>query len=180
LVVGSPILVLGSFLVITFFTFILGRAFYSATAAPIRWLARQLRATGQIFNHIATYVARRRSWSLLQEMAFGLEGYSFKLPMAQREPKFASPTLYRYEDLPEGAEQRALARRDEWVKRAFGDVTQTLSKMAAPDLSSLLKMVETDLSLVHAAYYTDDECIERIADWISGKAPSKETADESP
>jgi hypothetical protein len=36
LVFGSPMLVLGSFLVITFFTFILGRAFYSATDAPIR------------------------------------------------------------------------------------------------------------------------------------------------
>jgi hypothetical protein len=24
-------------------------------------------------------------------------------------------------------------------------------------------------ALVHAAYCTDDECIERIADWIAGK-----------
>jgi hypothetical protein len=30
--------------------------------------------------------------------------------------------------------------------------------------------IENDETLVHAAYYTDDECIARIADWISGRA----------
>ena len=60
--------------------------------------------------------------------------------------------------------------------RNFGDVTQTFSKgvVTATDLSSLLEKIETDLSLVHAAYYTDDECIERIADWIAGKAQTIE------
>jgi len=74
--------------------------------------------------------------------------------------------------MPKNAEQRALSNREEWIKRNFGAVTETFSKLAvtASDLSSLLKTVETDLSLVHATYYTDDECIERIADWIAGKA----------
>jgi hypothetical protein len=120
-------------------------------------------------------MARRRSWSLIQELAFGLEGYSFELPKAEREPTFAHPA-YLYEDLPKQAEQRALAKREKWVERAFGDVTQTLPKMATPDLKALLKIVETDLSLVHAACYTDDECIERIADWIPGTARSAEVA----
>ena len=152
-------------------TFIFGQAFYSAMLAPLRWLARQVRATSRIFNDIGTFVARRRSWSLLQEMAFGLEGYSFELPQAERIPTFAAEAIYKYEDLPKNIEERALSNRDEWIRRNFGAVTETFSKLVvtASDLSSLLKIVETDLSLVHAAYYTDDECIERIADWIAGK-----------
>lgn len=66
------------------------------------------------------------------------------------------------------------------MTQAFGDVTETLSKMAAPDSEALLRMIETDLSLVHAAYYTDDECIERIADWIASKTPRKEKESAKP
>ena len=36
------------------------------------------------------------------------------------------------------------------------------------DMSLLLATIEEDLSLIHAAYYTDDDCIARIADWIAG------------
>jgi hypothetical protein len=105
-------------------------------------------------------------------MVFGLEGYSFELPKAERAPTFACPAIYKYEDLPTNVEQRALSNRDEWIRRNFGAVTETFSKIVvtASDLSSLLRIVETDLSLVHASYYTDDECIERIASWIAGKA----------
>ena len=78
--------------------------FYSAILAPICWLWTQLRATGRLFNHIVTYVARRRSWSLLQEIALGLESYSFELPQAEREPTFACKTIYEYEDLPKNVE----------------------------------------------------------------------------
>ena len=119
---------------------------------------------------------------MLQEIAFGLEGYRFELPGAEREPTFACGAIYQYEDLPKGVEQRALARRDEWLMRNFGEVTKLFSEMVvtASDLSSLLRRVETDLSLIHAAYYTDDECIERIADWIAAKTLSKETGDAKP
>jgi hypothetical protein len=37
-------------------------------------------------------------------------------------------------------------------------------------MTSLLKSVERDETLVHAAYYTDEECIARIADWIAREA----------
>ena len=77
----------------------------------------------------------------------------------------------KYEDMPKGAEQRALAVRSTWICHHFGDVSQTFSKMivTSADITSLLRTVEADQSLVHGAYYTDDECIARIADWISGK-----------
>jgi hypothetical protein len=35
-------------------------------------------------------------------------------------------------------------------------------------MSLLLATIEQDLSLIHAAYYVDDDCIARIADWIAG------------
>jgi len=157
------------FIISTFLTFFLGESFYSVAASPIRWLAIQLRATRRILNDITVYVIRRRGWSLLQEIAFGLQGYSFDLPKAEREPPFACPRIYKYEDLSKDVEQRALSKRDEWLRRNFGAAAETFSRLVvtASDLSSLLRIVETDLSLVHAAYYTDDECIEHIADWIA-------------
>lgn len=33
----------------------------------------------------------------------------------------------------------------------------------------LLRTIEADQTLVHAAYYTDDECIALIAEWIAEK-----------
>ena len=41
--------------------------------------------------------------------------------------------------------------------------------VTAADISALLQTVEEDQTLVHAAYYSDDECIARIADWIADK-----------
>jgi hypothetical protein len=174
-VAGALVIWLG---LATSLTFVFGTSFFSAISTPIRWLSRQLWASSRLLNDIGTYVARCRAWSLLQEMAFGLEGYVFELPKAEREPKFACQAIYKYEDLPKNVEERALTRRDEWISRTFGAFTETFAKLVvtASDLSSLQKTVETDLSLVHAAYYTDVECIERIADWIAGKARSAEVA----
>lgn len=59
------------------------------------------------------------------------------------------------------------------MKRMFGDVTKALAQMASPDLSSLLRMVETDLSLVHAAYYTDDECMSGLLTGLRGRLEAK-------
>lgn len=107
----------------------------------------------------------------------GLEGYRFTLPMIARTPALAPENCYKYEDLPKEAEQRALSMRNAWINRHFGDVTETFSKMVvtASDLSSLLRLVEADQSLVHAAYYPDDECIARIADWIVGTDGERRT-----
>lgn len=72
----------------------------------------------------------------------------------------------RYENMPTGAEQRALAMRGEWINRHLGSVAQTFSKLlvTSADVTGLLRKIEADQTLVHAAYYTDDECIARIAD----------------
>jgi hypothetical protein len=74
--------------------------------------------------------------------------------------------------VPSGAELRALDKRNAWIAGHLGDISQTFSKLAvaAADMTSLLKSVERDETLVHAAYYTDEECIARIADWIAREA----------
>jgi hypothetical protein len=153
-----------------FLIFLFGESFASTMLSPLSWIGRQGQAAIQVFKDIGTYIARIRSWPLLQQIAFGLEGYAYALPDATREPTFANSSIYVYEDLAPAAERRALLKREDWVKRTFSDVTETLAQMACPDLKTLLRMVETDLSLVHAAYYTDDECIGRIADWIADSA----------
>jgi hypothetical protein len=101
----------------------------------------------------------------------GLEGYRFKLPVIEQFSRNFSEEFVKYENMPTSAERRAMDRRSAWVARHLGDVSQTFSKLAvtAADTSSLLRMIEDDQTLVHAAYYTDDECIARIADWIAGR-----------
>jgi len=41
--------------------------------------------------------------------------------------------------------------------------------VTSADIIMLQHAIEADQTLVHAAYYTDDECIARIADWIAAK-----------
>jgi len=118
-----------------------------------------------------TYGVRYWGWSVLQAIAMGLEGYRFELPLIKQHPSDIPKEFFRYESMPIGAEQRALAMRNAWIGRHLGGVSETSSKIVvtASDLSSLLRTIEADQSLVHAAYYTDDECIARIARWIAGK-----------
>ena len=73
--------------------------------------------------------------------------------------------------MPTGAQQRALAMRGAWIDRHLNDVAQTFSKLVvtSADINLLLRAIEADETLVHAAYYSDDECIARIADWIAAK-----------
>jgi hypothetical protein len=150
----------------------LGRSFYSAFLSPFRWCIRALASLGLIFPETATYFIRGRGWSVLQAIAMGLEGYRFNMPAIEQYPRNLPERFVRYENMPANAEQRAMERRSAWVARHLGDVSQTFAKLAvtASDTESLLRTIESDQTLLHAAYYTDDDCIARIADWISGRA----------
>jgi hypothetical protein len=163
-------LVIGSVVFISFVTLLLGQWFYSAALAPFRGCARFGRVTIGIVNDVGIYIVRRRAWGLLQELALGLEGYRFSLPQPELMLSIVSADVARQENLPKAVEQRALERRGDWVKKHLGDVSDTFAKLAttSADLARLQHTIETDLSLVHAAYYTDDQCIERIADRIAG------------
>lgn len=125
------------------------------------------RSVASVPGQILTYFIRGQSWQVLVTMALGLDGYRFGMPSVLQRPAIASA---RYEDLPASAEQRALNLRSAWVERNLGDITELFSKLSvtSADVSSLLRMIEADASLVHGAYYTDDDCIHRIAELIAG------------
>jgi hypothetical protein len=103
----------------------------------------------------------------------GLEGYRYPIPLVGQFPHHIPKAFVTYEDMPKAAQQRAMDKRSAWITRHLGDISQTFAKMAiaAADISSLLHTIEQDQSLVHAAYYTDDGCIARIADWIAALEP---------
>jgi len=145
---------------------VLGTAFYSAYLSPFRWCAQGVESLVSVGPAFVTYLVRRQSWPVLLKMAIGLEGYRARSPRILQCPNYLSVQV-EYEDMPNGAEQRALDKRSAWL----GDFSQTLSKIAttAADITSLLRTVEANPSLVHGAYYNDDECIARIADWIAGR-----------
>ena len=147
-----------------------GPAFLYAFLAPFHWIARSIGAVIGIPAFVTTYIVRRKSWSVLLAMAMGMEGYRFSLPVIAQSPQNFPRELITYEDMPPGAEQRAMEKRNAWIARHLGGVSRTFAKMviSPADLSLLLATIEQDQSLIHAAYYTDDECIVRIADWIAG------------
>jgi hypothetical protein len=165
----AAVAILAWFALVSTFTFVFGRSFYSTVWGPVRWLNVQIRGIMSVPGDMLTYVVRRRGWPTVQQLAFGLEGYKFQLPEVGRVPAYAATNFFRYEDLPADAQARALSRRGEWLGRHFGDVSQLFSQVvvSASDISELLKIVSKDLSLVHAAYYVDEECVERIAEWIA-------------
>ena len=123
-------------------------------------------------SEVATYFVRRRMWSVLQRLALGLMAYPYPLPQVDRVPSVLPKAFFTYEDLPPSTVERVLAQRNEGIGGRFGTVSNLLAKttITSADLSSFLEEVERDLTLVHAAYYADDECINRIARWIADRA----------
>lgn len=181
-IVGKLLLVLSSIIFGLFFVLA------GATLSARNWLeiigvvlamylyalvARQTRLIGAVLSvptDIVTYFVRDKGWPVLVALAMGLEGYRFELPSIESFPK-SDHLLVTYEDMPIGAVQRALRKRNAWINGHLGDFSMTFSKLAVTtaDIKSLLRTVESDQTLVHAAYYTDDQCIARIANWIAGK-----------
>jgi len=154
-----------------FFTPILGTTFYSAFLSPFRWCAHRVSAIKGIFTEIVTYVVRSRGWSVVLAIAMGLEGYRYHLPLIEQDPSSILGNFVKYENMPTAAQQRALAMRGAWIDRHLNNVAQTFSKLVvtSADITLLLRAIAADQTLVHAAYYTDDECIARIADWIAAE-----------
>jgi hypothetical protein len=165
------VLIVTIFVVIQVFTTIFGESFFSAFLSPFRWAAQRFGALANLLPIIGTYVVRRKGWSVMLAIITGLERYRFAIPPIEQFPKNVPETFVKYENMPAGAEQRALSKRRAWIGRRIGSVAETFSKMVvtAADISALLRTIEEDQTLVHAAYYTDDECIERIADWIADR-----------
>ena len=67
-------------------TLIFGAEFFSVLGSPYRWCAHRLGAIKGIFGEIATYIVRKRGWSVVLAIAMGLEGYRHRLPLIERCP----------------------------------------------------------------------------------------------
>src|SRR5262249_2407758 len=158
-----------------------GPNFFAAFLSPFRWCFRLLSAVSSIPFHCTTYIVRRKGWSVLLKMAMGLEGYRFTMPSVEQLPRNIPANFVKHEHMRTTAEKHALVRRSAWVAGHLGDVSQTFSKLvvSAADIQSLLRTIEEDQTLVHAAYYTDDECIARIADCIAGSSCKRSAGSES-
>jgi hypothetical protein len=139
--------------------------------ATITFLGLSLPVVIIMLPLIVTYIVRSRGWSVVVAIAMGLEGYPYQLPFIEQKPSFLPGNFVKYENMPTGAQEHALAMRGCWVDRRLDNITQTFSKLVvtSADMTSLLQTIEEDQTLVHAAYYTDNECIARIADWIAGR-----------
>jgi hypothetical protein len=148
---------------------ILGWEAFATLTAPLRVCIRFFGSLSSIFSAFGFYVVRRASWPVLQKLALGLEGYPYKPPAIRRCP--GDLDHVECEELPKSAERVALKNRSAWIARHIEDASLTFSKAAvtAADISFLMRSIEADQTLVHAAYYTDDACINRIAEWIVAK-----------
>jgi hypothetical protein len=147
-----------------------GKDVVSAILSPFRHLVFAILSLFTIFESFGTYVVRRQSWPVLLRMSTGFEGYPLDLPAVEQRPLAIPDDYVKYENIPLQVEQRALHGRGVWVQKHLEDVTETFAKLSinVADVSSLLRIIESDETLVHGAYYTDDECIDRIAAWIAG------------
>jgi hypothetical protein len=157
------------FVWVLLFTRMFGPEFYSAFFAPLRWCVYRVDAIKGTFREIATYIVRSRGWSVVLAIAMGLEGYRHQLPRIEQYPSSVSGVTY--ENMPAGAQARALAKRGAWIDRHLDNIAQTFSKLVvtSADITMLQHAIEADQTLVHAAYCADDECVARIADWIAAK-----------
>jgi hypothetical protein len=155
----------------TFATIAYGRKYVTAMLSTDYTVRTLVKSLSIVPSSIISYLIRKRGWNIIQQVALGLKGFEWNLPEVRQAPDFAGDCAV-LSLLTESAEQRALTRRNKWAASYLGDVSQVLSKMvlSAADISFLIRLVEEDSSLVHASYYTDEECIDRIARWIAGKS----------
>jgi ABC-type multidrug transport system fused ATPase/permease subunit len=161
-----------AYAVVFAFSIIAGGRGYAAAMHSLNYSIKVLfNSFSVIPNGIIPYLVRQRGWHIIQQIALGLKGFEWDLPEVRQVPEFARDCAV-LSLLTERTERRALARRNEWAASYLGDISQVLSKMvlSAADISFLVRLVEEDSSLVHASYYTDEECIDRIARWIAGKS----------
>jgi hypothetical protein len=160
-------------------TAVVGTQFYSAFLTPVRSLAHALISLVSVPQTLITRFARNRIWPMLQKYALGLNGYAFELPQVATEPALDCPIRFKMEELPVPVAERAIAQRGNWVQQKLGVVSASLSVVVLTPVGveSLLKDLAKDLTLVHAAYYIDAECIDRIADWIVGAADNGVTSE---
>jgi hypothetical protein len=157
------------FIIVSCVTLVYGWQFYSAIWSPFRWMSRHLRSFFALPNAVATYVVRVKGWSVLQRIALGLEGYQHAVPQLAQQPGYIASNLVQLQDLPSPVKNRVMKKRRVDIGEGADGVADILSAelLTSPEITKALKAVFRKVSLIHAAYYVEDECVDMIAEWIA-------------
>lgn len=102
-----------------------------------------------------------------------MNGYRFSLPNVEVTPAaFAPSGSFFFEALSDVVVGRAMDRRNKWLANKLVSASSFFSNImvTAGEIEEFVRVIETDLSLVHAAYYFDDDCIELVAGHIAAIA----------
>jgi hypothetical protein len=160
--------VLWAIIIILIPTMFFGNKMFIALLIPIRHCIRAVSVFTGVFSALGTYAVRRASWTIILKLATGLDGYRYDVPAIKQHPTNVHAEV---ENISAAVEIVALKNRSAWIERHIADASETFSKLTvtSDDRDELLRMIEADQTLVHAAYYTDGECVARIADWIAAK-----------
>lgn len=145
------------------------RSWRAAALLPFRAFHWVYSAVRGMLSEIAEMMGRRTAWFYIKQRAFGMAGQPAKIAAATLVPKEISEFTYTYEELPPDVVKRAHAKRSTTLSAKVAAVSEALGdpSVQLSDIDAVLSTLSGTASLVHSAYYEDEECICRCAKWIS-------------
>jgi hypothetical protein len=147
------------------------QAFVTSLFVPFAIVGRHFGVLLSLPTQIVGYFVRQRAWPLFRRLSLGLDGFPIEVGGICIKPPHFPDAAVQYEELRPEVRDRVLRTRDKQIGSHVGAVSALLSQsgVRTDDLTILLSNVYTNVSLVHAAYYQEEEYIDRIARWIAGK-----------
>lgn len=146
-----------------------GSAFARVVYAPGRLLYFMLTLAASAFFSLVGFVVRCFAWSQLQRHALGTAGFPFATRPVSTTPQWVGDDFYEYKPLSDAVVERALASRNQGIGSSVDLITDFLAHgdMSFDSIDLVLKRIVSDTTLVHAAYYTDPDAIEDVAQWLA-------------
>jgi hypothetical protein len=120
-------------------------------------------------SNLIFWIVRRVAWRQLTRYALGTIGFPFATRPVSTTPSWVSDEFYDFKPLSEAIVGRALARRNQGIGTSIDLLTDFLAHgdITFDNVDRVLSKIASDATLVHAAYYTDPDAIEDIAQWIA-------------
>jgi hypothetical protein len=136
--------------------------------APGRLLSFIFTLGASASSNLIFWIVRHVAWPQLTRYALGTAGFPFATrPVSV--PSWVSDEFYDYNPLSDAIVRRARERRNEGIGSSIDLLTEFLAHgdITFANVDRVLSKIASDTTLVHAAYYTDPEAIEHIAQWIA-------------
>jgi hypothetical protein len=155
------------------------RDLYSAFWSPFRWCRRCAASAFAAAGAFGGYFMPFLVWRYLQRKAMGLQGLGGPLPEVARDSLAREDILIIPEASP--CADRALKKLGDFLASQYAERSGEFSKLVetSTNVNKLLAAIANEAKLVHGAYYEDEGCIARIADWIYGKSGGLNPAERS-